>query len=85
MARCRVVLYQIFMSVVVNAGFGSLACSLFLQDLVGQDLRRAEGLNGVLVLQDVAFGSVEHVQDLVLYVLQVFLVLVNLYTKKKDF
>ena len=51
---------------------------LLLQDLVGQDLGGAEGLDRVFVLQDVALRGVEHVQDLVLDVLQVLLVLVDL-------
>jgi len=55
-----------------------LACCLLLQDFVGQDLGRAESLDGVFVFQDVALGGVENVQDLVFDVLQVLFVLVDL-------
>ena len=70
--------YQIFVSVVINPGFCSLACCLFLQNFVRQDFGGAQGLDGILVLQDVALGRVQDVQDLVLNVFQVFLVLVDL-------
>ena len=66
------------MSVVINPGFCSLACCLFLQNFVGQDFGGAQGLDGILVLQDVALGRVQDIQDLVLNVFQVFLVLVDL-------
>jgi len=51
---------------------------LLLQDFVGQDLGRAESLDGVFVFQDVALGGVENVQNLVFDVLQVLFVLVDL-------
>ena len=43
---------------------------LFLRDLVCQFLGGGENLDGCLVLQNVAFGGGEHLQDLVLDLLQ---------------
>ena len=76
--------HQVLVSVVIDPGLSSLACRLLLQDLVGQDLGRAEGLDRVFVLQDVALRGVEHVQDLVLDVLEILLVLVDLERNVQD-
>ncbi len=70
--------HQVLVPVVIDPRFSSLACCLLLQDFVGQDLGGAQRLDGVLVLKDVALRCVQHVQDLVLDVLQVLLVLVDL-------
>ena len=47
---------------------------LFLDDVVGQHLGRVEELNGRLVLENVAFGRRQRVENLVLDLFQLFLV-----------
>ena len=47
---------------------------LFLGDLVGHELGRVQDLDGALVLQDVPFGRLQRLQDLVLDLFQLLLV-----------
>ena len=47
---------------------------LFLDDVVGQHLGRVQELNGRLVFQYVSFGRRQSVENLVLDLLQLFLV-----------